>query len=419
MRRISRQQWAWACYDTGNSAFATSVMAGFFPVFFKEYWAQGLSSEASTFWLGLGSSIASLLVVFMAPLLGAIADGGGLKRRFLGWFTALGVLSTAALYLLGQGQWLAALTLFVLGSLGFQAGVGFYDALLMNVAAESELDRVSALGYGLGYLGGGVLLALNVAMVLQPTWFGLADAVMATRVAFLSVALWWGVFALPLFFSVQEGRRRTPRGWRATAIAGGTELWATLQKLRSYRPVWMFLLAYWLYIDGVDTIVRMAVDYGLTLGFPASSLMIALLMVQLIGFPAAIAFGVVGERLGARKGLYIGLGVYIAVTAWAYQLTALWQFFVMAAVIGLVQGGIQALSRSYFARLIPPAHAGEFFGFYNMLGKFAAVLGPVAVGVTKLITGDARLAILVLLVFFIGGMLLLSRVDRVEPHATA
>lgn len=404
-----RRQYSWALYDWGNSAFATTVIAGLFPIFFEQYWASTLDSGTRTFWLGVASSVSSLVVVLLAPLLGSIADRGGLKKRFLAMFSALGILSTAAFYWVGQGQWMAATVLFTLGSIGFQAGTSFYDSLIVNVADDDQMDRVSSLGYGLGYLGGGSLFALNVAMVLKPALFGLSDAASATRVSFLLVAIWWAVFAIPLLRNVPEARVRT-HGAVADLVAGLRQLRSTLVELRQLRPVWMFLLAYWLYIDGVDTVIRMAVDYGLTLGFASSSLITALLMVQFIGFPAAIGFGWIAGKLGTKRGLYLALTVYIAVTCYAYLLENVTQFYLMAAAIGLVQGGVQALSRSYYARLIPAGKSGEFFGFYNMLGKFAAVLGPIAVGVTKLVTGDARLSILILVLFFVGGMLLLSRV---------
>ncbi|MDB5971451.1 MAG: transporter [Hydrocarboniphaga sp.] len=396
-------------YDWGNSAFATTVVAGLFPIFFEQYWANNLDSGTRTFWLGVASSASSLAVVVLAPLLGSVADRGGLKKRFLAVFTALGVLSTAAFYWVGQGQWMIATLLFTLGSIGFQAGTSFYDSLIVNVARDHEMDRVSSLGYGLGYLGGGGLFALNVLMVLRPQWFGLADAAAATKLSFMLVAIWWAVFAIPLFRAVPEARLGH-NGMLDDLRSGFAQLAGTIHELSKLKPVWMFLFAYWLYIDGVDTIVRMAVDYGLTLGFPSSSLIAALLMVQFIGFPAAIGFGFIAGKIGTRRALYIALSVYIGVTAYAYLLQTVAQFYIMAAAIGLVQGGVQALSRSYYARLIPADKSGEFFGFYNMLGKFAAVLGPIAVGVTKLLTGDARLAILILVLFFIVGMLLLSRV---------
>jgi UMF1 family MFS transporter len=398
-----RAQVSWAFYDWANSAFATTVMAGFFPIFFNQYWAAGVAPATQTLYQGLTATVASLVVMLLAPLLGAIADRRAAKKKFLLVFTLMGVISTGALYLVGKGQWGWAIVLSIVGRIGFFGGLSFYDSLLLQVAQPREMDRVSALGYGLGYLGGGLLFAINVAMALKPAWFGLADAALATRVSFLCVAFWWALFAMPLFRNVPEGPPRPGNtGWR--------ELRETLRHIREQRAVWMFLLAYWLYIDGVDTIIVMAVDFGMKLGFPSDSLIVALLMVQFIGFPAAIVFGRFGDRFGTRRAIYAALAVYAGVTIWAYQLHSVAQFYLMAAAIGCVQGGIQSLSRSYYARLIPADKAGEFFGFYNMMGKFAAVLGPTVVGLTAQFTGNPRVAILALLVFFIVGAALLARV---------
>lgn len=400
---MTRAQLSWALYDWGNSAFATTVLAGFFPIFFNQYWAAGVPPQTQTLYQGLTATTASLVVMLLSPWLGAIADRHGAKKRFLAVLTLMGVVSTAALYLVGKGQWGWAIALSIAARIGFFGGISLYDALLVSVAHPREMDRVSALGYGLGYLGGGLLFAINVAMALKPQWFGLADAALATRVAFVSVAIWWLVFALPLFRYVPE---TPPRG----GASGWRELFATLRALRGLRPVWMFLLAYWLYIDGVDTIIVMAVDFGMKLGFASDHLIGALLLVQFIGFPAALVFGRLGERWGTRRAIFVALAVYTAVTIGAYHLQTLTQFYLMAAAIGCVQGGVQSLSRSYYARLIPAEKAGEFFGFYNMIGKFAAVLGPTVVGITAQLSGSARDAILSLLVFFIAGAVLLARV---------
>lgn len=406
-----RSRVSWALYDWANSAFATTVVAGFFPVFFKTYWSADYSAETSTLQLGLGSALASFLVLFLAPIGGAIADRGHRKKHGLAWATALAVLSTAALFWVGQGQWLSAMTLFVLASIGFFMAIVFYDSLIVDVSVAADYDRTSALGYGLGYLGGGLLLAINVAMTLWPHTFGLADRAAAVRWSFLTVAIWWGLFSLPLFvYSTEVGvTDRLPMG-RALREGLG-ELRGTVREILGQREVWLFLLAYWLYIDGVNTIVRMAVDFGLTLGFGQESLIMALLLVQFIGFPAAIAFGWLASRWDTKKAIYLGLVVYAGISAWAYFLQDVWQFYVMAGAIGLVQGGVQSLSRSYFARLIPEGKAGEYFGIYNMMGKFAAVLGPVLVGVTAAATGSARLSIVSIVILFVFGGALLTRVD--------
>jgi len=407
-----RAELSWALYDWANSAFATTVMAGFFPVFFKQYWASGLTATDSSFQLGLGNSLASLVVVGAAPVIGAIADRGGLKLRLLLLFTVLGVAMTGGLYLVAQGNWVMALLLYVLAQLGFSAGMVCYDALLLAVAPAARWDFTSALGYGLGYLGGGLLFAVNVLMVLHPEWFGLAGADAAVRFAFLTVAVWWAVFAIPIFLFVKEPRSpdaKQPTGRMVRAAF--RQLAETFRHIRAVRPAFLFLLAYWLYIDGVDTVVRMAVDYGLSLGFPVQGLMTALLITQLVGFPAALAFGRIGQRRGPKFGIGLAILVYLLTIVWASRMQSEAEFYVLAAVIGLVQGGIQSLSRSLFARLIPADKSGEFFGFYNMLGKFAAVIGPVLMGWVGVVTGSPRLAILSVGLLFLLGAVFLYFVD--------
>lgn len=401
-----RQQWSWALYDWANSAFATTVLVGLFPILFNKYYAAGVEPTTATFYLGAyGNSLPSFLVMLMAPWLGVLADRRGWKKRLLALFTLVGASATAGLMFVGEGQWGWAIALFALAGIGFFGGLGFYDSLLVNVAAPAQRDRVSALGYGLGYLGGGLLFVLNVTMVQKPQWFGLANAAEAGKWAFLSVAAWWLLFALPLFRNVPEARlasSEAPLGW-----AG---IWATLKQIARYPAVYTFLFAYWLYIDAVGTVANMAVDFGMKLGFDPGALIKALLIVQFVSFPAALLFGRIGERFGAQRGLYLGISVYIAITVWALRMQTEQDFYLMAAAVGLVQGGVQSLSRSFYAQLIPVESAGQFFGFYNMLGKFAAVLGPLVVGITASATGDSRLAIFALVFFFITGMLLLSRV---------
>ena len=410
---------AWALYDWANSAFATTVMAVFFPVFFRQYWSDGVEATVTTFRLGLANGSASLVVALLAPVLGAIADRGGSRKGFLTVFAMLGVTASAGLYFVPAGGWSAAMAVYVLATVGFSGSIVFYDSLMVDVASPDEYDVVSALGYAFGYLGGGVLLALNVAMSLKPAWFGLADASEAVRWSFLSVAVWWGLFTVPLLRAVRE----TPTENRASGFdavaAGFAQLAATLREIRALREVGIFLLAYWLYIDGVHTVIKMAMDYGLSLGFSANSLVLALLVTQFVGFPAAIAFGLIGDRLGARAGLFLALTVYLSVTLWAYRLDSVAEFYAMAMTIGLVQGGVQSLSRSFYARLIPVNKSAEFFGFYNMLGKFAAILGPMLTGVVAVTTGDPRLGILAIALLFIGGAILLSLVNQAAGEADA
>ncbi|MEE2872160.1 MAG: MFS transporter, partial [Candidatus Latescibacterota bacterium] len=368
---------------------------------------------------GLANSFSSLVVVFLAPLLGAIADQGGTRRKFLFAFAFLGILATGCLYLVSEGAWILAVFVYALAAVGFSGANTFYDSLLVAVADREASDFVSALGYSLGYLGGGLLFALNVAMVLHPQTFGLADATQAVRVCFLMVAIWWAVFSIPLWLWVEESTPIQPnKGWRAIS-AGYRQLIETFREIRRLRVTFVFLISYWLYIDGVDTIVRMAVDYGMSIGFATDNLLLALGITQFVGFPAAIIFGKLGEKIGTRKGLFIGLAAYIAVTVWGYFLDEIWEFYLLATAVGLVQGGVQALSRSLYSRLIPRNRAAEFFGFYNMLGKFAAVIGPALMGWVAVLTGNPRFGILSIVLLFIAGGVFLCFVDEEQGVAAA
>jgi UMF1 family MFS transporter len=408
----NRKVISWALYDWANSAFATTVMAGFFPVFFKKYWNVQVEVTTSTFRLGLANSIASIIVVLLAPVLGAIADQGGARKKFLLFFAAMGVIMTGSLFFVAQGDWQIAVLIFVLGVIGFSGGNIFYDSLLVSVSPPGKEDMVSAFGFALGYLGGGLLLALNVFMTLEPEFFGLSDASAAVRVSFLTVAAWWALFSLPLAIWVREPSvRRKKSGW-AMVTSGFQQLKATFAEIRKLRMVFLFLLAYWLYIDGVDTIVRMAVDYGMSLGLAENSLIVALLIVQFVGFPAAILYGKLGEKFGTKRAILLGIAVYIGVTIWGRFMNSTGEFYLLAVAIGLVQGGVQALSRAFYSRIIPASRAAEFFGFYNMLGKFAAVIGPILMGLVSLLTGNPRHSILSIAVLFVAGAIILCFVDE-------
>jgi UMF1 family MFS transporter len=378
--------WGWALYDWANSAFATTVMSGFFPIFFKEFWSYGANVNLSTARLGMANALGSLIVALMAPILGAVADKSDARKKFLIFFAYLGTLMTASLFLVGKGQWVLAVFCFCMGTIGFSGANIFYDALLPSVTGKDRIHYVSSLGFSMGYLGGGVLFLINVLMTLHPSWFGLADAAMAIRWSFLSVALWWGGFTIITIIWVPKGKTIQPAApLLQTVKIGFKQVLTTLKEIRRLKMVFLFLLAYWLYIDGVDTIIRMAVDYGMSLGFATNDLILALLIVQFVGFPAALFFGKLGEKWGARKSIFLGIGVYMLVTIYSTFMSQKIDFYILAVVIGLVQGGIQALSRSYYAGLIPSGREAEFYGFYNMLGKFAAILGPALMAIVGLI----------------------------------
>ncbi|MFA5698351.1 MAG: MFS transporter [Sphaerochaeta sp.] len=412
MQDTRRSIFAWAWYDWANSAFATTVMAGFFPVFFTAYWAVGSSTEQGTFFLGLANSLGSLIVALLAPFLGAIADWGSYKKRMLTFFTFLGAVMTSALFLLKMGSWPLAVLYYSLAVVGFSGANTFYDALLPFVASEKKVDYVSSLGYSLGYIGGGLLFLVNVLMYLNPHWFGLADEAMAIKISFVIVGVWWLVNTIPLWLWVKEDAATEELSARE-AIKKGLRLTInTVKSFRQLKTVAIFLLAYWLYIDGVDTIIRMAVNYGTALGFPSESLIIALLITQFVAFPSALAYSFFGSKIGIKKALHVAIAAYAVIAVMGYFMTKAIHFYLLAIAIGLFQGGIQALSRSYYTRLIPKDQSAQFFGFFNMLGKFAAIVGPILMGSVTLITKSNRAGIISLIVLFILGYFFLTKVDE-------
>lgn len=406
-------------YDWANSAFATTVMAGFFPLFFKAYWADPGNPEESTFYLGLANSLASIIVAALAPFLGAIADRGSAKKKFLFTFAFFGIVMTSGLWFVAQGYWQMAVIFYVAASVGFSGGNIFYDSLLPSIADESKVNYASSLGYALGYIGGGLLFLLNVLMFKFPETFGLSDSAAAIKLSFVSVAIWWALFSIPVMLFVREPQiyDRVPLSKAVTL--GWKQLRDTLRDIRHLKVVGLFLLAYWFYIDGVDTIVKMAVDYGMSLNFEESALITALLIVQFVAFPAALIYNWIASRIGTKRAIEIAIMAYCFITLLGYFMQTEQHFFVLAILVGLFQGGIQALSRSLYTRLIPAEKAAEFFGFFNMLGKFAAVLGPMLMGSVTLLTGNARLGILSILILFAIGWYLLRKVDISEGERMA
>ena len=416
MKDSRRSIVSWALYDWANSAFATTVMAAFFSIFFSSYWSLDQDSSVTTFWLGIANSLESLVVAILAPVLGAVADSGGYRKRFLVFFSFLGALLTGTLAMVHAGAWLAAMFVYVIACVGFAGANIFYDALLPAVASEKKVDFVSALGYSLGYIGGGLLFLINVLMYLFPAVFGLPDdgGVAAVKASFVMVAVWWIVFTIPLMHFVKEDApvRRLSAG--QAVRKGFGDVVYTLRSLRRLRMTGLFLVAFWCYIDGVDTIIRMAVDYGTSLGFPSESLIVALLITQFVAFPAALAYNIFGRKIGQKKAILVAISAYAVISCIGFFMTNVIQFYVLACMIGLFQGGIQALSRSYFTRFVPSGMEAQFFGFYNMLGKFAAIIGPMLVGVVTLLTGSHRAGILSLVILFLAGGILLHRVDEDE-----
>ena len=406
---------SWALYDWANSAFATTVMAGFFPLFFKSFWAADLSPAESTAVIGTTNSLAGLFIMLLAPILGAYSDLGKLKKKFLAFFALLGVLSTGYLYFIPQGDWVIAASLYALAVVGFSGGNIFYDSLIVSVSKQDQRHKVSSLGFSMGYLGGGLLFVVNVLMYLNPAWFGLSSQSEAILWSFLSVAIWWAVFSLPLFMSVEEkSNTEISKGLFENITEAFKAVASTLREIKKHKRVAIFLIAYWLYIDGVDTIVRMAIAYGSDIGLDASSMITALLLTQFVGFPATLVFGIFADKIGFKKILTIGISIYILVTFYAYYMSTALEFYILAGTVGLVQGGVQAISRSFFSTIIPMNKEAQFFGFYNLVGKSAVFLGPVLVSWVALIFGNPRFGILSLLFLLVPGLVLLWMVPDKE-----
>jgi UMF1 family MFS transporter len=411
---FSKPVLSWALYDWGNSAFATTVMAGLFPVFYSSLTGH-LSAKDSQFWFNITLAISSILVGVSAPLLGAIADRGGTRKKFLVTFACLGVVMTAGLAWVQSGMWWVGLLLYGLGTVGFAGANIFYDSLLVEVAEEDELDMVSSFGYAMGYIGGGLLFAVNVLMITKPGWFGLPDAGAAVMASFIMVTLWWAGFTIPLLLGVDEPSPgdKVPAG--QAVREGVAQLISTLKEISKLKVLLLFLVGYWLYIDAVNTVIKVAVFFGgRVLNLPQQDLVTALLVTQFVAFPAALGFGRLGKKIGPRPAILIGLGVYLVSIIYAWRwLDSSADFYKLAVAIGLVQGGVQSLSRSLYARLVPKSKAAEFFGFFNMVGKFAAFLGPLLMAAVPIVLAgtDERDGILSLSLLFIIGGFLLWKVD--------
>ncbi len=410
---LNKKVIGWALYDWANSAFALSVLAVLFPLVLGNFWSVGDDGSTVTARLGWVTSAASAIVCVTAPIFGTIADAGGYRKRFLLVLALIGASMTAALGLVGEGQWPLALFIYMIASVGYYNSTVFYDSLLIDVCPPRYFSFVSSLGFSLGYLGGAVLLGLHLWMLSAPNTFGFANTEEVFSFAFVSVGIWWLLFLLPLVFFVPEHHSPIEVS-SGTIRAAYVELRATMQKVGQYRNIVIFLSAYWLYLGGVFTVIFMAVNYGQRLGFADKDLVMALLITNFIGFPATFLYGLAAHRFGPRPGIYFALLIYIGMSAWAMVMEDVRQFYIMAMIIGTVQGGVQGLSRSLYASLIPPDQPGEFFGFYNMVTKFAHVLGPAMVAVAATLSDDPKWVLLTLMpLFLVGGLLLgLVRVEQ-------
>ena len=417
-----RELRAWAMYDWANSAFWTTVIVAVFPPFFSDYAAAGLTATAATARFAWATTIAVTIVAVLGPVLGAVADYRAVKKRLLAVFMVIGVVATLLMTTIERSGWAYAALLFVIANIGVAASQVFYDSLLPHIARPEELDRVSTSGFALGFLGGGVLLLINLAWILSPATFGLVDTVAAIKLSFVSVALWWLIFSIPLLRRVPEPPRTLEAdetGTENSVRAALVRVWETFHELRGYRQAFLMLVAFLLYNDGIQTIIRMASIYGAEIGIDRNAQIAAFVVVQFTGIPCSFAFGSLAARVGPKHAIYLAVAVYVGISVLGYFMTTTWQFFALAFLVGTVQGGSQALSRSLFARMIPKHKSSEYFGFFSVFEKFAGIFGPALFAGSITIFGSSRAAVLSVIVFFIAGAAVLTRVNVAEGEAQA
>jgi UMF1 family MFS transporter len=398
---------SWVMYDWANSAFATTIMAAILPVYYSKVAGAMLSGNKPTYYWGYTVSVALIITAFLSPIMGAIADYTGAKKRFLMMFAAIGIFFTALLYFVTTGDWLMASVLFIISNVGFAVSDVFYNSLLPHIAKPEDIDQVSTKGYAIGYVGGGILLAINVFMIRF-----MNDVQLAARLSFVSVSVWWAVFTIPLILNVKEPSPASNALETSNPVSAGfRRLHNTFRDLRQYRQLLVFLFAFWIYNDGIGTIIKLATIYGAEIGIGINTLIGTLLMTQFVGIPFSFGFGWLAKRVGNKPCIYIGLIVYTLISICGYFISTAWQFWVLGFMVGTVQGGTQALSRSLYGSMLPRAKTAEFFGFYGMSSKFAGIFGPLVFSIVTQISGTGRVGIIFLAIFFLIGAILLSKVD--------
>ncbi len=415
-------------YDWANSAMITIVVTAVFPIFFSSYAAADLPAATATFRFSVATTIGLTIIALLAPILGVLADNRAAKKKFLGAFMGLGVAAVASMFLIQQGHWLFAAVLFMLANIGANGSLIFYDSLLPHVADRDEIDRVSTAGYALGYIGGGLLLVAALAVIQNPGWIGIPAGDAATpeqgslpaRLSFVAVAIWWLLFSIPLFRRVSEPEMRRQDTERGTTVrAAFAQLLETASELRKYRNAFLMLLAFLIYNDGIGTIIRMATIFGDEIGIERGALIGSIVMVQFVAIPFAFAFGALAGKISAKRSIFLGLMVYAGIAIFGYFLTTATQFFILAFLVAMVQGGTQALSRSLFGSMIPRNKSGEFFGLFAVFEKFAGILGPAVFALVIALTQSSRNGVFALIVFFVVGAALLLMVDVDEGQRVA
>lgn len=406
---MTKQERSWILYDWANSAYSLAITTATLPIFFKSVAAYNLDSATSTAYLGYTNSIATLIISILAPILGSIADYKGYKKKFFTVFFLIGVLSTSLLSAVAEGDWILCIMIYIFSVIGFSGSNIFYDAFLTDITNVSRMDHVSSVGFGFGYIGSTIPFILSLLFITKPSIIGLTK-VGATRLSFIITAVWWFIFTLPMLKNVNQVYYIEPS--REPVKDSFNRLLHTLKSVKEYKNIFIFLIAYFFYIDGVSTIIKMSTAYGLDLGLSGDTLMIILLAIQIVAFPCALLYGKLAKIFSTRIMIFVGIIVYAIICIYAYFMNTTLDYWILAMLVASSQGGIQALSRSFYGKLIPKEKSSEFFGLYNICGRFSAIFGPLLVGVISQITGNSKLGVVSLIILFlIGGVLFLKVKD--------
>ena len=410
---MTKQERSWILQDFGNSAYSIAITTALLPVFYKTYAATSLDPTDATAYWGYANSFATILIVFLAPILGNLADYRGYKKKFFNFFVLLAIISTASLSLIGEGQWMVALGIYVVTVIGSTGASIFYDAFLTDVTTDEKMDMISSQGFGFGYLGGTIGFGISMALIMLAPSIGMPTS-LATKIAFIITALWWLAFSVPFFKNVHQNYWIEGKPEKAAKVF--QKLKGTFREIFRDRNLFLFFIAYFFYIDGVHTIISMAtaIAIDLKLGLAETELLMILLVIQLVAFPFAILYGWLAKRVGARTMIMVGILTYVGIALFGLTLNTRTDFMILAFLVATAQGGIQALSRSFFGKLIPKTKSAEYFGVFNIFGKISSIFGPLLMGIVTQTTGNIRYGILSLGILFILGLVFFLKVKPAE-----
>ncbi|WP_027634356.1 MFS transporter [Clostridium hydrogeniformans] len=412
---MTKKEKSWILYDWANSAYSIVITTAILPVFFKQVAANNINSATSTAYWGYSNSIATLIISILAPLLGAIADYKGRKKKFFSSFLILGVMSTALLSVVQEGNWILCIFIYIFSVIGFTGSNIFYDAFLIDVTSEENMDMISSHGFAFGYIGSCIPFIISILFIKNPSLLGLTTS-SATRLSFIITALWWLFFSIPMIKNVNQTYYIEPS--KHIIKDSFSSLFNTFKNIIGYKNIFLFLISYFFYIDGVNTIIKMSTAYGLDLGIDGATLMIILLVLQFVAFPFTILYGKLSKKFSARTMIFVAIIIYTIISIYGYFITTKLDYWILALLVGSSQGGIQALSRSYFGKLIPKEKSTEFFGIYNIFGRFSSIFGPLLMGITSQVTGNSRSGVLSLIVLFILGFIFFMKVDKSSEKIT-